>query len=206
MTTHEKPDGTYVLQQENFVGEVNAMILGQSPKDSHIFLFTTYVAAHQLLGREWNPKIDGNIFYNNNINKAEPKTQYLRWFLPEEIKAFNETHSYGCELLQGILQISALNDLSNGRRKIQRRYRIQYTPYTVFDLMAAEGATDQAFANSGPLALPPPSQLPASATAAIASHLPELDSNLAEYLPKSYKMPQQLLLEAATTPIVKITE
>ena len=192
MAVHGTPVSSFVLQVESFEGTINAIVLGQSRSKAHICTFATYVASHEMLGKDWDVKTDGNIFFDPRIDAREPSGDYLRWMLPTEIAEFNANASKGCDLVHGILHVGdARNCSSDGHRKIKRRYRIFITPVTIYDLMEMESSLLSGDTRNTPLALPSPSELPASATAAVASTIFDSDKNLSKYLPESCVNPQQ---------------
>ncbi|MDD5753157.1 MAG: hypothetical protein PHN45_00185 [Methylococcales bacterium] len=197
---------TYVLQMENFTGNVMAKPLGQSRSNQYIHKFSIYVASRELIGKDWNPREDPNIFYDPSIDSVEPRCEYLRWMNDEEIEELKTLYYIGATCTSGMLHISdSSNTTHDGHRKIRRRYCIYQVQCTIYDLMAMETEGDRALANmvGTPLSLPPSTQLPPSATAAVQKSLDMVNESMAKYLPPSITTHLALTQEATN---VVITE
>lgn len=176
-------NGVYLLQLENFDGTVKAKPLGKSVKLSFIYKFAIYVATREKLGRDWNAKEDGDLFYDPVIDAREPQGEYLRWMSDEEVADMNpEYGNVGAICHGGILHVFDSSKTAQGCRKIKKRYTVYKVQPTIWDLMAAE--------TEGDICLRELQQVPlcitASATAGVKHILDEPSPTAAKYLPPGY--------------------
>ena len=180
------PDGNniYLLQLENFDGTVRAKPLGKSVRLAFIYKFAIYVSTREKLGRDWDAKEDGDLFYDPIIDCREPQGEYLRWMNDDEVADLNpEYGNVGAICHGGIIHVfDSSKTTTQGCRKIKRRYTVYKVQPTIWDLMAAETEGDICLRELQRV----PLCITASATAGVKHVLDEPSPAAAKYLPPGY--------------------
>lgn len=131
----------YVVQVESFDGKIMAKPLAKSESKRHAYKFMEYVAAREMLGRDWNASEDGDVFYDPVFNCEEPDGEYLRWMTEEEVAELNPITegNAGASCIGGISHVyNSSRVTKEGYRMMKRRYCTYKVEPTVYDLMESE--------------------------------------------------------------------
>jgi hypothetical protein len=144
ISSQKLSENIFVIVFEGFSGDIKMKPLGKSMILGNANEFMTYVAIRIFLGRDWNPKIDKDPFYDSVIASSEPTGEYLRWMENIEIGELNNVDDIrGGTCVSGILHVGKLPSGTDLNRPIKFRYTVYILEPIIQDMMMAETDGDK---------------------------------------------------------------